>query len=189
MKKHDEEQNQNFDSIHVDEGADIELESAGSEAQKIQQLKAKIKALEAEKLEYLTGWQRAKADAVNLRREALESAEKARSNANASLIESLLSVLDSFSHATTGEAWEKIDPTWQQGVLSIQSQLQKILSEYGLEEVPALGEIFNPALHEAVATEPTDSQNDGKVLKVLQPGYLFKTKLLRPARVITGETK
>ena len=58
----------------------------------------------------------------------------------------------------------------------------------GLEVINPVGETFDPALHEAVATEPTAAKEDDHVVsRVYQPGYVFKSQLLRPARVVVKQ--
>ena len=65
----------------------------------------------------------------------------------------------------------------------IYQQLEELLKKQGLEEIKALGEPFNPHLHEAVQTEETDSYPEDTVLEVILKGYLFRGSLLRPAAV------
>ena len=67
-------------------------------------------------------------------------------------------------------------------------QLVEALDAAGLEVINPVGETFDPALHEAVATEPTSAREDDHVVsRVYQPGYLFKSQLLRPARVVVKQ--
>src|SRR6266550_275134 len=67
-------------------------------------------------------------------------------------------------------------------------QLIEALGDAGLEVINPVGETFDPALHEAVATEPTSAKEDDHVVsRVYQPGYLFKSQLLRPARVVVKQ--
>ena len=87
-----------------------------------------------------------------------------------------------------------IDPTTTdagtivQGVDMVEKKLLKALGGAGLEVINPLGETFDPALHEAVATEPTSAREDDHVVsRVYQPGYLFRSQLLRPARVVVKQ--
>jgi molecular chaperone GrpE len=87
-----------------------------------------------------------------------------------------------------------IDPTTTdagtivQGVDMVEKKLLKALGGAGLEVINPLGETFDPALHEAVATEPTAAREDDHVVsRVYQPGYLFRSQLLRPARVVVKQ--
>src|SRR3989344_2951801 len=90
-----------------------------------------IPKLEAEKQEYLTGWQRAKADLVNARKRDEEERKEFIRFVNGQLIEDLIPVLASFDMATENkEAWEKADKNWRTGVEYIHAQLVKILSAF-----------------------------------------------------------
>jgi molecular chaperone GrpE len=74
------------------------------------------------------------------------------------------------------------------GVALVEKKLDKSLRAAGLETVNPKGEKFDPALHEAVATEPaTKKDEDGTVSQVYQVGYTFKGQMLRPARVVVRQ--
>ena len=75
-----------------------------------------------------------------------------------------------------------------EGVAMVEKKLDKSLRAAGLETVNPKGEKFDPALHEAVATEPaTKKDEDGTVAQVYQVGYTFKGQMLRPARVVVRQ--
>ena len=66
-------------------------------------------------------------------------------------------------------------------------KLRRILEQAGLERISAVGEAFDPNLHEALLTEPVeDEEREGTVLEELVPGYRFKDRVIRPARVKVG---
>ncbi len=157
----------------------------------IKKLREKIKKLEAEKQEYLTGWQRAKADMINARKR--DEADRADfiKFANERLIESLIPVLESFDLAMNNkEVWEKVDKNWRIGVEYIYSQLKKSLSEAGLEEIDPVGKAFDHNRDEAAEYIPVEKESDHhKVIAVIQKGYSLNGKLLRPPKVKVGEFK
>jgi molecular chaperone GrpE len=75
-----------------------------------------------------------------------------------------------------------------QGVAIVERKIFKALGGHGLEVVDPAGRIFDPALHEAVGTEPAASaEEDHLVARVYQPGYVFRGQLLRPARVVVKQ--
>ena len=157
----------------------------------IKKLREKLKACESEKIEYLTGWQRAKADMINSRkREESERAEFVK-YANERLIDGLSPVLESFDMAMGNkEAWEKADKNWRTGVEYIYSQLRKVLSESGVEEINPINQKFNHTLHEAASYEPVgDEKLDHVIVNVIQRGYTLNGKLVKPAKVTVGEYK
>mgnify|MGYP001584239421 FL=1 len=157
----------------------------------IKKLRDKIKKLESEKQEYLTGWQRAKADMVNARQRDEAERKDFIKYANEGLIADLISVLDSFDMAMGNkEAWEKADKNWRVGVEYIYSQLIKVLTENGLTEINPMNEKFDHAKHEATSYEPvTDEKLDHVITGVIQKGYSLNGKLLKVPKVRVGEFK
>ena len=124
----------------------------------------------------------------NYRKRSAKERQDAGTRAQADLVRQLVEALDDvarFAHidpATTDAA------TVVQGVDMVEKKLLKALGNAGLEVVNPVGETFDPALHEAVATEPTSAREDDHVVsRVYQPGYLFKSQLLRPARVVVKQ--
>ena len=157
----------------------------------IKKLKDKLKKAEAEKQEYLTGWQRAKADLVNARKRDEADKQEFMKYANERLIEGIIPVLESFDMAMGNkEAWEKVDKNWRVGVEYIYSQLKKVLADSGLVEVNPSGEIFDINRDEATEYVPVDDQKDHhKIVAVIQKGYILNGRPLRPPKVKVGEKK
>lgn len=144
-----------------------------------QSLEAKMEAVKEEKEEYLQSYLRLRADFDNFRRRSREELAQAVRNGKEELILALLPVLDNLERAlnTTGEA-EK----WREGVEMIFQQFLAVLAKEGLRPIPAVGEVFNPQVHEAVFREPS-AQPDNLILEELTKGYLFAEKTLRPSLV------
>jgi molecular chaperone GrpE len=124
----------------------------------------------------------------NYRKRSAKERQDAGARAQADLVRQLIDALDDvarFAHvdpATTDAG------TIVQGVDMVEKKLLKALGSAGLEVINPVGETFDPALHEAVATEPTSAKEDDHVVsRVYQPGYLFKSQLLRPARVVVKQ--
>lgn len=170
---------------------DVEGGVAFDATEKIKKLKEKLRACESQKQEYLDGWQRSKADFINLRKRDEEDKKEFIKFANERLVEELIPVLDSFQMAFGNkEAWEKADKNWRMGVEYIHSQLISTLERHGIKEINPLGEKFDITRDEAVDYVPTDKESDDqKVLSVTQKGYTLHGKSIRPAKVIVGEFK
>ena len=124
----------------------------------------------------------------NYRKRSAKERQDAGARAQGELVRQMIEALDDvarFAHvdpATTDAA------TVVQGVDMVEKKLLKALGNAGLEVINPIGETFDPALHEAVATEPTSAQEDDHVVShVYQPGYVFKSQLLRPARVVVKQ--
>ncbi len=158
----------------------------------VKKLREEIKKLRAEKEEYLTGWQRAKADYVNLQKEEEGKRKDMRGFIVGTLVEDLLPVLDSFDMAFANkEAWEKVDPNWRNGVEYIHQQFLRVLGDNNVTPINQAGVPFDPTLHESVETVPTDDQSkDHTIATVIQSGYKMgdpakagQGRVIRPARV------
>jgi molecular chaperone GrpE len=142
-------------------------------------------------MEYLTGWQRAKADLINARKRDEADRNEFVKFANERLIEGLIPVLESFELAMSNkESWEKVDKNWRVGVEYIYSQLKKALEDSGLTELKPLNQKFDHAIHEAASYEPVvDEKLNHIVIRVIQNGYDLNGKLMRPAKVVVGDFK
>ncbi|MEK7575224.1 MAG: nucleotide exchange factor GrpE [Patescibacteria group bacterium] len=158
---------------------------------KLKELREKLKKCESEKSEYLTGWQRMKADTVNARKRDEERQKEMIQYANEGLILDLLPVLDSFEMAKANkEAWEKVDKNWRTGIEYIQSQILTILEKNNLKEINPIGQVYNALEHEAIEMLPAkDESEDGKVLLVINKGYKLGDRVIRPPKVKVGEWK
>src|ERR1700687_457174 len=124
----------------------------------------------------------------NYRKRSAKERQDAGTRAQAELVRQLVEALDDVAR------FAHIDPTTTdagtivQGVDMVEKKLLKALGGAGLEVINPLGETFDPALHEAVATEPTSAREDDHVVsRVYQPGYVFRSQLLRPARVVVKQ--
>lgn len=158
----------------------------------IKKLREKLKIAVAEKQSYLENWQRDKAEFVNLRKRDEEAREMFLTYAKEQVLEELIPVISSFDIAFAHKGvWESVSKEWRDGVTSIYSKLQGVLEKNGLRAIdPTQGEVFNPKLHEAVvSTKTDDGKLDGTIAQVLQKGYLFNEKVLRPAQVAVYATE
>ncbi len=175
-----------------DETEDIVFESeenqGGDDA--IKKLRQKLKKATAEKQEYLAGWQRAKADLINAKKEFGEEKTELLKFANTDLILRIIPVLDSFEMALNDEKTQENDllKEWAAGTRHIYSQLLSVLGENGVEQFNPLGEKFNPAAHNSVeSVKIDDKEKDGIITEVIQKGYFLNGKVVREAGVKVGE--
>lgn len=140
----------------------------------------KLAACEKQRDEYLAGWQRAKADFINYKKDEARRFEDIARFANEDLLEELIGVLDSFDLGLA--ALEKAGPV-EKGVYMVRSKLESALKQRGLEKLQVKeGDKFDPSVAEAIAETESD-QPAGTVLEVIEAGYKLHDKVLRPARV------
>lgn len=196
MKKHNENELPDIDELPVadeKESADVEFEDVNEEGEvdartTIKKLREKIKKLEEEKKEYLDLSQRTKADYINFKKEVDEMRASDRKFATKKFIAELLPVLDAYDMAQGNkEAWEKVDSNWRVGIEYIFNQLKGILEKEGVTRFGAVGDAFDPELHESLESVPvSDEAKNDTIVAVLQSGYRMHELILRPARVKTG---
>lgn len=136
--------------------------------------------------EYLAGWKRANADYQNLQKETMKQMDEFRKYANEDMLMQLLPLADYFKHAFAQIPEKEQNSPWLTGIKHIQNYFNKILQDNGVEEIKALGEKFDPAMHEIVAEEESD-QEEGKIIKVNQAGFTLQGKVIRPAKVIISK--
>jgi molecular chaperone GrpE len=139
--------------------------------------------------EYKDNWLRTAADFENFKKRAARERAEAVQFANAALLQKLLPVLDNFEMAQAAAQTAQGDKlaSLQTGIAMIQQQLKTAVAEAGLEEMDAGGKPFDPAFHEAVSQQETDSAPEGHVIQQIRKGYILRDRLLRPAAVIVAK--
>ncbi len=146
---------------------------------------AELEAVIAERDGYLDQLQRTLAEFANFRRRTEQERATARQLAGRDLLLQILPVLDDFERAMASVPEEQRETGWVAGTAMIGKKLAAILERAGAKPIEALGQPFDPALHEAVATDPSSSGE--VVVEVYQTGYKLGDGLLRPAMVKTGD--
>jgi molecular chaperone GrpE (heat shock protein) len=123
------------------------------------------------------------ADFDNLKKRLDRERETFEANATRDLVSRLLVVLDNLERAVVAGRESDGDASFRQGVALIHRQLYDELCREGLAAVDAVGETFDPAIHEAVATDTASPFPPNTIVEELQRGYYFRGRLLRPAMV------
>ena len=157
----------------------------------LKKLRSSLKQATKEKEEYLTGWQKERAEFANYRKQEDERRMHFSESVRERILTRFLSVIDSFNMAFANkEAWEKVDENWRQGVEHIYTQMNTIFEEYGVKAIGEVGEIFDPNIHQSIDLIETDKKElDHKVANVNQKGYKLGERVIRPARVNVYEYK
>jgi molecular chaperone GrpE len=144
------------------------------------------KALVAEKEkaeQYLANWQRAQADFINYKRRVEQEREERSKFANLELILNLLPVLDDFERAFSTIPEEYCQAGWVEGARLVERKLRSVLEAQGVSPIEAMGEPFDPSLHEAVRQACGE---DGVVVGEVEKGYKLHDKVIRPTKVVVG---
>jgi len=144
-------------------------------------LEEQVAALEAERDEHLNDLKRVAAEFENYRKRVLRDQESLVARAHERLVKELLPVLDDLERALAA-AEEHEEAKLEEGVRLVHRELADALEREGLAEIGTTG-VFDPHVHEALLSQPSDEQ-EGSVLEVVQKGYRLGDRVLRPARVV-----
>ncbi|OGZ24515.1 MAG: nucleotide exchange factor GrpE [Candidatus Nealsonbacteria bacterium RIFCSPLOWO2_01_FULL_43_32] len=136
-----------------------------------QEIQKKLENAEKQAQEYLAGWQRARADFLNYKKEEMERIGEFLKYANEEFILKLLPILDNFTEAEKSIPEEKKD-NYLKGIAQIKKQFEDFLKAQGVEEIKTAGEKFDLNFMEAVEKEEEERK-----------GYKMNGRLLRPAKV------
>src|SRR5215217_3945126 len=165
----------------ADAGDEVATDSADVSDDRLGDLQREI-TLERDK--YL----RLAAEFDNFRKRMTRERIEAEGRGQAELVRHMLDALDDIARFAHVDPAATPSATIVEGVALVEKKLDKSLRAAGLETVNPKDEKFDPSLHEAVATEPTEKKDeDHTVSQVYQVGYTFKGQMLRPARVVVRQ--
>jgi molecular chaperone GrpE len=139
--------------------------------------------------QFREGWARAQADLENFRKRAAREKEDLRRFAIEAFVDSLLPVVDSFELGVESAATAPDPSTIAEGMRMALGQMFSALREHGVEAVDAVGQPFDPHLHEAVAHETADDVPEGTVVRQIRRGWKLRERLIRPATVVVAKAQ
>lgn len=172
---------------------DIEFEETEYEGvslkNKLQKMRVDLAQAKSKSQEYLTGWQKERADFANFKAEEEKKRKERTEMLRLNLVSDFFPVLDSFDMAFSNkESWEKVDPAWRTGVEYIHTQFMNTLQNYKVSLIDQVGIPFDPMLHDPVEhIAVKDKAGDNTIVKVIQKGYRAGDAVLRPAKVNVGK--
>jgi len=132
--------------------------------------------------EYLAGWQRARADLLNYKKEEMERFEQVLKFAGEEFVLKVLPILDNFNLIEKKLPEDLKEEENIKGVLQLKKQIEDFLKSQGVEEIKC-GEKFDPNFQEAVETIEKEEGESGTILEEIQKGYTINGRILRPAKV------
>lgn len=156
------------------------------QAQKInpgEELQKKLESCEAQKAEYLAGWQRARADFINYKKEEMERISELIGYAKEEFLLQTIAFLDNFDIAEKKLPESLRNDEHAKGILQVGAQMRDFLKNQGVQEVKTVGEKFDPNFHEAVEEVEKEGIASGIIIEEVQKGYTINGRLLRPAKV------
>ena len=173
---------------HGEEQVNAEVEQPNLKPKYVEELEARTAAAEKQVQEVQARFdqlrQQLQRETDETRQRLNRSADERAAVEKAKFIASLLPALDDLNRAIEAENAPR--ETILEGIRSIATSFQSALTNAGVEAISSVGEHFDPELHEAVDTEETDREMDGKVIAEYSRGFRMGDRLLRPARVKVG---
>lgn len=127
---------------------------------------------------------RAQADLQNAKSRMQRDREEIGAFAVEAIVQRLLPIVDHFQRAVAHLPEDLRKNEWVKGIVAVEQDLLRVLHEIGLERMSSLGQVADPAHHEVVAT---GSGEQGKIIEVVVEGYLYRGRVLRPAKVRAGD--
>ncbi len=174
----------------VEENKDSEVkpeetkaEADFSDIEDIETLKKLLAEAQAKAEANLAGWQRAQADFINYKRRSEQERGEVAQFANSVFVLGLLPILDDFERAFISIPPRLAKMSWVEGIKLVEHKLWANLEAQGLSPIKALGEPFDPNLHEAVRQ---DKGQEGIVIEEVQKGYKLHDRVIRPTMVVVG---
>ena len=160
------------------------VEPGDPQQDQVAQRRAQINALIAEKASLYDRLLRGQAEFENYRKRVERERGELYQRGRDDVLLQFLPVVDNFERALSSlETSDGDAESMRHGVELIHKQFKDLLSKFGLEAVEAVGQVFDPHVHEAVTTEATDKHEENTVIEEFQRGYRIGDRLLRPAKV------
>jgi molecular chaperone GrpE len=129
---------------------------------------------------------RSQADFENYKKRCAREKDEAVKYANRDLLERIVAIVDNFELGLAAAREQGEDSPIYSGMSLVLKQLNDLLADNGLRPIEAVGEKFDPNLHEAIAHEPSTEVPEEAVLRQVRRGYRFKDRLLRPSAVVVS---
>jgi molecular chaperone GrpE len=163
------------EEVNLAEEADSEDSETNSSVKEEEDFKAKFFYLAAEM--------------DNMKKRFEREKENLLKYGNEKVLNNLLDVVDNLDRtvdAISADEDEKIKNIYS-GIEMVRKQFLDVLKSSGLEKVEALGAIFDPNLHEALAQQPAEGKEEQEIIQIFQHGYVLNGRLLRPAKVVIAK--
>jgi len=158
-------------------GEDLDLDD------KLEDLRTSLEEMEAKKEEYLDGWQRSRAEFANYKKRILREQAEIHQVARGEVIKLYLDIADDLERALEKKPDGGDGDIWATGIEIIFQKLISRLESEGIRPMDALGQEFDPNIHEAIMKEESIEHESGQIIEVMQEGYWIGEKVLRPAQV------
>ncbi|HIG54017.1 MAG TPA: nucleotide exchange factor GrpE [Candidatus Latescibacteria bacterium] len=186
-----EQETRDRGQMDADESGEVEAvepdqqEGNGGEEGEVASPEDELEAARAEAAANYDRYLRSVAELDNYRKRTVRMRTEAREDTLRDLLLQVAPVLDNL-HRALGQQTQDAD-SLKQGVELICGQFNEVLKGYGLAEIEAVGQSFDPNLHEALAEVPSAEHEPGTVMEEMEKGYKLNDKVVRPSRVVVSK--
>jgi molecular chaperone GrpE len=173
---------------HEEQVREVQAETAAStpengnqpQAAEFEALVKRLEEAEAKAAEYKDGWLRSQAEFVNYKNRIARDNELTFFTMKSDILRKVLPILDDLERALSNRV---AGDAWADGIELVVRKFQTALEKDGVTRIEAEGRPFDPNFHEAISHEPNADVESGHVIAVLQNGYMFGERVIRPALV------
>jgi molecular chaperone GrpE len=153
--------------------------------EEIAQLRSELDQALAKANDYLTGWQRERAEFINYKKRIEREQSQGGQNAFGNAIRRYLDIADDLARALKDKnrPSEGNGAIWAEGIDLIHRKMVAAFEADGVKMIDAKGKFFDPNMHEAISHEDSPDHESGQIIDVVQPGYILGERVIRPARV------
>lgn len=157
-------------------------DSAADDADPLSAIRELRVALDKAQKDYLY----LRADFDNYKKGAIKDRSDLAKYGNERILVELLTLVDTFDKALSMEITADNYQSFKEGMQLMRAEFQNALVRFGVQKIDSAGEAFDPNIHEAISSEPTDKVPAGHISQVFKPAYKLHDRIIRPAQVVVA---
>ena len=161
-----------------------EIKEVTEEVKKENEEKSELQKKQIELDELDDRYKRVFAEFENYKKRSQKERESLYNSVLGDIITNILPIIDNLQMAANAECK---DEGYKQGVELVEKQFTEFLSKNHVEEIPAVGEIFDPSVHEAISSVQDDTKQQGEIVQEFRKGYKLGSKVIRPSMVVVNQ--
>jgi molecular chaperone GrpE len=158
------------------ETVSLPLKDYASQLEELDDLRKKVD-------DFSDGWQRERAEFANYRKRITRDQDTEKQNSKLAILRKYLDIHDDLELAIKNMPDHVKSDAWVNGIMLIYQKLSNLLNGEGMQPILAENSAFDPAFHEAISSEEVEGFESGKIIEVVQKGYMIGDRVIRPARV------
>ena len=160
-----------------------EIKEVTEEVKKENEEKSELQKKQIELDELDDRYKRVFAEFENYKKRTQKERESLYNSVLGDIITNILPIIDNLQMAAEAECK---DEGYKKGVELVEKQFKEFLSKNNVQEIPAVGEIFDPSVHEAISSVQDDTKQSGEIVQEFRKGYKLGSKVIRPSMVIVA---